>query len=74
MLISIALMATSVLCVDFSAAAADDELTALAAGSDTYKAYYYLNFSDYAYFLNTYRSVYQTNLENLADNKHTRQC
>ena len=69
MLISIALMATSVLCVDFSAAAADDELTALAAGSDTYKAYYYLNFSDYAYFLNTYRSVYQTNLENLADNK-----
>lgn len=69
MFISIALMATSVLCVDFSAAAADDELTALAAGSDTYKAYYYLNFSDYAYFLNTYRSVYQTNLENLADNK-----
>ena len=69
MLISIALMATSVLYVDFSAAAADDELTALAAGSDTYKAYYYLNFSDYAYFLNTYRSVYQTNLENLADNK-----
>ena len=69
MLISIALMATSVLCVDFSAAAADDELTALAAGSDTYKAYYYLNFSDYAYFLNTYRSVYQTNLESLADNK-----
>ena len=69
MFISIALMATSVLCVDFSAAAADDELTALAAGSDTYKAYYYLNFSDYAYFLNTYRSVYQTNLESLADNK-----
>ncbi len=69
MLISITLIATSVLCVDFSAAAADDELTALAAGSDTYKAYYYLNFSDYAYFLNTYRSVYQTNLENLADNK-----
>ena len=69
MLISIAFMATSVLCVDFSVAAADDELTALAAGSDTYKAYYYLNFSDYAYFLNTYRSVYQTNLESLADNK-----